>query len=685
MFSCASGRLVLSSMVLALAACGGGGGDGSQGDGGPDAPAEAKLSITAATGAAFVDATITVTDSTGAVVGSSGPVGADGVVSITLAPGAQAPLVITATRSDANGETTTLVSVVKGLSDDGSTTVNVTPVTTLVAALLSSSGDPAALAPADLTPDRIEEKVAAVRALLLPLLEAAGVADADPLTTPFDTDGSGYDRMLDSLVVQITPASATESNIVVGVKGGDDEEPNEVQFTSTTADAAPPLAPVNPETLVVAGTAQKIEALLRVIQACYALHVEQRVNTPISEAGLSVGTAADVTAPECKAMFAGNDPSGYKHNGTVVGRDSKNRGAWASLFRRGATGLKWSQGSYEYTTLSGDVVASAKWTDSEGNEDYTGFVLRQDPDGALRLIGNQYKYSGGVTSFHTLRQFINKPEFSYLATGYRVDVANQLDENGESIFNRVEVIRPNGKSWPTLVPTSTSDKLVMNPQSGSAALRIGYEFLDPAAAPGPNEYATFQAFDSRQLFANPRMNDEEIQALQTTGKFTFRYFLKDNAGSTPDEVQYYRVRSRPMTIAELRQRALAQLEAGVVDDLVGAGQGNNGFVPVTANTQYPFGPWTVPTGALPATTVTIYGRIGNSGTNGNDGVTVRSTARSATIPCTRATAADDHCAPGVGNTNFAGDFWLNALQLFAKDSAGREYTNIYALPIPSLP
>lgn len=668
-------------MILALAACGGGGGGGSLGDD-PGAPAGAKLSITAATGAAFVDATITVTDSTGRRVGSGGPVGEDGVLPITLDTGAQAPLIITARRTAAGGEETVLVSVARSVPAEGTADVNVTPVTTLIAALLSPSGDPQQLAPADLTPEQIDEKVAAVQAVLQPLLAATGqeVAD-DPLSTPFEVNGTGYDRMLDSLVVQITPASADRSNIVVGVKLPDSAEPNEVQFASNEADL-PVLDPVDPQTLPALGTIQKINALLQRVQDCFALPVAQRVNTTVTD-GLAQGTAANVVAPQCKAMFAGNDPGSFRHNGTVVGRDSKGRGAWNSLFREGATDLKLSEGSYEYTTGAGYIVAGYKWTDRLGNEDYDALVLHEDDDGALRIIGNQYQYSGGVTAFHTLRQFINKPEFSYLATGYRVDVANQLDEHGQSIFDRVEVIRPNGLPWPNLVPTATSDQLVMNTASGTAALRVGYEFLDPAAAPGPNDWETFQTFDPRQLFAKPRWNDADIAGLKTTGKFTFRYFLKGNATDEPDAVQYYRVRSRPLTIAELRQRAFSRLADSVVNALVAAGQGNYGFVEAPANVPYAFGPWEVPSGALPATSATIYGRLANTGPNGSDRITVRSNMRSATIPCIPASAQDGHCVPGT--QNFASDYWLNGLQLFAKDSTGREYTNLYALVIPQLP
>ena len=103
------------------------------------------LSGTAATGAAFTGGVVSVTDSTGVVVGTSGPVGDDGKFSITLNIGAKLPFVLMAERATLNGQFERLFSVVSATPGD-TATVNLTPVTTLIVALLSPSGDPANLA-----------------------------------------------------------------------------------------------------------------------------------------------------------------------------------------------------------------------------------------------------------------------------------------------------------------------------------------------------------------------------------------------------------------------------------------------------------------------------------------------------------------------------------------------------------
>lgn len=199
---------LLSAALLTVAGCGGGSTPPT-----PEPPS-ITLSGVAATGAAFVDAVITVIDSTGAVVGTSEPVGTDGVYAVTLSANAKAPFVLVASRTDANGDTQTLVSVVESATQ---TTANVTPITTLIASRLSSSGDPTKLdeelaaGTVEITPQAVADTVAEVKAILAPLLAATGTADANPLTDSFTTDGTGYDRLLDSISITIVPASETRA------------------------------------------------------------------------------------------------------------------------------------------------------------------------------------------------------------------------------------------------------------------------------------------------------------------------------------------------------------------------------------------------------------------------------------------------------------------------------------------
>jgi hypothetical protein len=54
--------------------------------------------------------------------------------------------------------------------------------------------------------------------MLAPLIAATGTEATNPLSGSFAVNGAGYDRLLDSVHVQITPASTTSSNIEVAVR-----------------------------------------------------------------------------------------------------------------------------------------------------------------------------------------------------------------------------------------------------------------------------------------------------------------------------------------------------------------------------------------------------------------------------------------------------------------------------------
>ena len=207
-------RLVLvvtSAGLLGLYGCGGG---SSSNVGGGTTPT--ILSGIAATGAAFSDATVTVTDSTGATVGTSATIGADGIYSITLNAGAVAPFVLTATRSGADGASESLVSVVSSVTG-ASATANITPITNLIAAKLSPTGDPSKLGAelaaktADLSAATVTGKVNEVQAILAPILTATETSGTNPLTGSFSANGAGYDRLLDSVKICVTPAATLRS------------------------------------------------------------------------------------------------------------------------------------------------------------------------------------------------------------------------------------------------------------------------------------------------------------------------------------------------------------------------------------------------------------------------------------------------------------------------------------------
>lgn len=683
-------RLSLTTLAMAaLAACGGG---GTPDAAAPDVPvtpvapaAPVTLSGIAATGAAFTGGTVTVIDSTGAVVGTSAVVGEDGAFSVTLSATAKAPFVLMASRTTADGQTQSLVSVAESASV---TQINVTPVTSLIAARLSSSGDPAKLAAevaagtATITAQNVATTIADVNTLLTPVLQATGTSlVTNPITTAFAVDGAGYDRLLDTVNVTITPTRGG-SNIEVGIKSqtAEGQQPPVIQFTSSASVASVTLPTVNAADLVPAGTSVLISDFLKALTACYALPLESRVNNASASSTNVTGTAADVKAAECKSVFTGADPASYLHNGSRVGRDGSNNGAFAGLFRRGATGVVFNQGTYEFTRGNGDFVVGYKSRDSAGAEQFDTLVVRKDTsDGKLKLIGNQYTYPGGVVAYHQARQFItlDQSAFNHHSTGYDLRVANVTNGAGTPLLDRVEVLTPKGST------------LVLKPQAGTSNLNL----VKPSGITGTSYLRLRSAYDASTTAGHPRDKDTglffagtepteaEVAAIPAHSVWKFSYFAAGNTGSTPDAVQSYKTRARALTLAELQAQALAELAPGLVTTLQSLTQ-VSGNVALPNSQPVTGADYVVPAGALPPTSIKIFGRMLTNaspvtfGARFDDSTSLASTARTASVACSAATNSDLHCGTGGA---FAQNAYANGVHLLARDSTGREYAQFYAM------
>lgn len=689
---------LLSAALLTVAGCGGGST--------PPTPVTPSITLSgvAATGAAFIDAVITVIDSTGAVVGTSEPVGTDGVYAVTLSANAKAPFVLVASRTDANGDTQTLVSVVESATQ---TSANVTPITTLIASRLSSSGDPTKLdeelaaGTVEITPQAVADTVAEVKAILAPLLAATGTADANPLTDSFTTDGTGYDRLLDSISITIVPASDTSSNIEIAVKSATESDaPPSIVFTSnaslgtittTNAITSSSIAGSNisSDTLLEEGASIKIAAFLTDLTGCYAVPLEQRIDGATATDTQINGTASAVIAPACRDVFHNSDPATFLSNGRVVASN----GAFSGLFRRGATGVVFSQGIFEFARSNGDWVIGYKSRDAGGAETYDSFVVRKGEDGKLRLIGNQYQYPGGVSAYQQLRRFItlNQEAYSYYSTGYTLNVDNLQKTDGSGpMFARVVITTPTGATA-TVRPSAGSSFLVFYKSgvaTGTNFLRVRSEFVNQNITSHPSVMDTTALF-----FVSQDRTEEQLASAPSQSVWSFAYFLSSNNSDVPDAVQTYKTRARALTIGELRIKGFAELVPSLINDIAIGADSSFGTIaldvdePAYIETDSGGSGWTVPDSALPPTSLTLFGRYTpptGSGYGFNDSATVRSTDRKGVITCSDNPPVDTHCSATVPG-GFASGAVANGLHLFSRDAAGREYAHFYAMykvPVP---
>ncbi len=707
------GGFALSALAAAmLAACGGGGSSSAleetSGSSGttteaPAAPAPTvtktavTLSGVVATGAAFSDSQVTVTDRTGATVGTSGVVGDDGQYSVTLSEGAQAPFVLVAQRTTASGEVQSLVSV---SDSDTSGTVNVTPVTHMIAARLSPSGDPLALPaavqaePARVSAATVAAAVAEANTVLAPLLAATGTSvTVNPLTTPITTNGTGYDRLLDSVQVTVTPQTDNSSRIEVAFKvqqADPSAQPPAVQFTSNASvaqlvekAAAVSLAAAD---LVPSGTSARIAEFFAGATACYALPLEQRVDNASATDTAVVGTAANISATACRGLFAGSDPATYLSNGVRVGRTASNGGAFAGIFRRGSMGVTFSQGAYEFTRANGDIVVSYKVRDTAGAETFDSLVLRANAtSGKLEAIGNQYAYGGSVQAYHQFRHYVtpdstgaSQAAYDFSSTGYTVHVPNAVDTAGAPIFNRVVVTTPRGSTL-TLKPTSGVSYLVLAKADGSLTgstnfVRLRSRFVDPQTAGHPRDV------DTGLFYVGTDLEESEIADMAHQSVWKYDYYLAGNTGTTPDATQHYKTRARALSLGELSQKGLAKLTSDSLTGLLGRAGSLRGQVLLPTDGPLTGIAYEVPSGALPPTSATLWGRLGTAdridGARFDDNGGMPSTARTTQIGCSLATNADVHCGTGGGYAGFA---YMNSLHLWAREATGREFARLYAM------
>ena len=687
-----NGLFVLGGICLAaLVACGGGSSSSSDSSNNNASDTSVTISGTAATGAAFADSKATVTDSTGANVGSSSTIGSDGAYSVKLDAGAKAPFVVTATRTGEDGASESLVSVVASVSN-GSATANITPITNLIAARLSPSGDPTKLAAelaaktATLSSANVTSKTDEVQKMLEPIISATDTGSTNPLTGSFSVNGAGYDRLLDSIKISIVPASASSSNIEIGIKQqqADDAAPVSIQFSSADkTEAVAKLPTIEKTKLVESGTAVLIQSFLKQLTSCYALPLGGRVDSTISN-GFATGNAGNVKAIACKSAFLGDDPSKFKSNGNLVGRDAKGNGAFGSLFKEGATGLVFSQGSYEFTRNNGDIVAAYKSRDTQGNETFDTFALRKDTDGKLKLIGNQYDYGGGVTAYQQLRTFVNDAPSSYYSTGYALNVPLI---NGVA-YVKVKTPKP---STLTMIPGSdgmvfpklnssrqtvnSSNQTTTNPlamvATGTSFIRIRSEYSETSTAAHPS------ARESGLFFSETDAADLEISGYGNQSLWVLEYYDKaDSLIAT----QSYKTRARANTIAELRTQKWAVLDDSSLSSMktmfvanTATAPSNNSYTKLPSSGLVEPG-WSVPSGALPPTSITLYGK-NSSKVNFADAQSVGSTKRSSTITCANG-SGENHCV--AGGTGYTVGAFMTGLHLWARDPSGREYASFYA-------
>jgi hypothetical protein len=647
---------LVAGLCISVAACGGGGGGGGGGGlplglgGSPTSnpPAATSLSGTAATGAAFGGASVTVQDQSGATVCTTQTDG-QGSYSCVLSATTKPPLVITAVRDDQ--------SLYSTVASSGGT-ANITPLTTVIVSRLSPDGQPANLAAAvqanagAVTDTRLQEQTTALAAALKSVLDALGQAGFEPITGRFSADGTGHDKLLDALLVSVRPDSGA-ANIEITVKGlpsGDAAAPNSIIFRSS--DASVPALPSGITADLLAGLPPPtlLADLFDRLNACYRLPLSQRVTAPNDTMAVT-GGPADVTAPACRELFVGNDPAGYLNSGFGVGRDADNLGGFTTLFRPENTGRTWDRANFEFFRPNGDLTLSYRATDVGDNVVF-GTLTARKVGGTLKIAGDGHVYASNVRPVFAYRDMINSPAFNSYTTGYGIPIRNRK-ENGVAVFSKVIVTSPLNKVL-TFIPQPGLSFLVVTKPDGTPELNNGINLR--GIYENPSTSGSLATRESGIGLLDPQYTDAQISQLQDQSVWKFE-FVHAKPG-VPNVVQYERTLSRAPTIGEIRRQPLFDLTPAMRTQLVARTSADSGLVYPANSANQPNildisltgnqDAWAVPRGALAPSVLAAYGFAKSNGPRFNDTVALSTTARKAVIDCSAETSGDTHCDSNAG-------------------------------------
>lgn len=701
--------LLATAVLLMLQACGGGS-TGVSGGTGSDSSQSLTVAGIAAKGAPLANATVQIYDQNGrALLATPALVGSDGSYSAVIPAGAAGPFVF-----EVDNGSEKLISV---LADKSTSTVNITPVSHLVASKLSPTGNPYLLATeiadksATVTTASTTAAVNTIMTALRPLSNALELdAGLNPLNNTFVANGAGFDKMLDSLDVKIEP-KGTASQIEITVKQSVDESTDlpKISFAST---ATPAAVSVDRSKLVPTGLTPKIQALLNQLTACYQVPLADRITA-------NGTSAAAIRSATCKSAFVDGDPARYLSGGLMVSKTQH----FAGMFTAESTaGVTFSDPQFLYqvgTTVAngpraGDIAFGYRWKDDYGNFLTERNMARLNANGNLQIVGNQYRYDIGVGPYSQRRNFVLQNESNFHSVGYSFAMScyqlNQSKALGQKII-KVNVTPPGSTQTLTFLPNVDSDGkcnysyMVLafpkdsrnNPTfdrmgdpstpstTGFIRLQSQYETGPTTAENHPKLYQKFLAFAEKN---GADFTNADIEAIPQFGTWKFEYYTATDAGSTPVATQYFKTTARSMTVDGMKKLIkLPQLSAQTAAKLADSVCLNSFYCYQTQ----PTGPfsvsWTSSTdpGLAPAIyQVRIYGRHDKTDTTTqfSDLIRLRSSARTANIRCGE--GQDSVVQRCVGATPSVAEFKsttsIDTVDLISRAPDGTDVSHIHSIP-----
>lgn len=609
---------IASAGLLTIYGCGGGDGSSSS------TAASTTFSGVAATGAPFVGGSVVVTDATGATAGTA-TTGADGSYTLNFDPTKfTAPFVITVKGNIGNAEET-LVSVQPTTVN---ATVNITPITNAIAALMSSTGNPIDLVTniatdkANITVANVADVEKGFRDALAANMTAMGL---DPATDNLlnTTFSAKLDKLLDNVKVEVTSSGEIKMSSNAGSAVDDDTfgagTPTAAKSVTLSKGVKPTAALATSLPAAAAGQTpigiDAIETARLALNACFALPAATRYS-------------AGVYASQCASLVT----SSYKNEGRTTAQEF---GTTSGLIAdSGNDGMEFQKPEI-LRQLSATpnreklvVRLSAKRTDGQMRELTT--VAENNPTGytGWQLVGNQRDYETFVNGVATNRISANTPANNRYETGLNLYVGTSTSiasvvVTGPGLTTAITLKPKTGCDFLTIVP-SVSTNPNANTNSGgawpcSSLYRVRSLKTDGTA---------FTPSSNSHLFGS--LTDADITAIQPLDLYKF-VITKTDAST----VTYWnRLRSRPLTVAEMAQVKYVDFTAAT-KAMMTTGTLYAGGTPPTIG-------WSVPANA-PRPFLAYFFHVA-----GSDRIGVPFSSTSATIPCS-------------GNTECSGSQYVTTL------------------------
>lgn len=268
---------VVSAAILS--SCGGGGGGG-----GTAAGNSSLASGTVAVGAPLSGALITARDVNGKT-SNSVTADVDGKYSGLDLSGLTAPIIIEAVGELGQAP----VKLSTPLTSSGGGTVNVTPLTTALSAMLAG-GDPTQLTASAITAGRLTEAKQKLAEVIAPVARTIDVSStADPVSTAFVANSSGADKLLDALDIRYRSGAVVMSNRLQKVQEGQTDSDLSSVTVTVAGNSAPTVTGTLPEGSNI--SLSWLNEMASKAEGCFALTPSQRVTYANDVAGVPIASA----------------------------------------------------------------------------------------------------------------------------------------------------------------------------------------------------------------------------------------------------------------------------------------------------------------------------------------------------------------------------------------------------------